>query len=409
MRTLSSMLILASAAMAANSVMALRQGGLLETSGHAAFKGTADAGHALPEICSYDALNVSSLAFCDRVGFGASLSLEEFKTDGASNIAASQLSLRSFNAFFPTRYFSLGLGYEQISPRSVKVSSDDREWNLYGGRSNMSLAVAIPFSTTGLALGTRAGLLTGSTREDLTIEQVKATPVQKWTRHSVDDYDGQQYALSLEFKQKQWAVFASAEYTSDWTAGRTTTLNQTINDSTLTTEYTAGTTSFPEVNTVSLKDELPASMTYALGFGFQVNELNALALDLDFGDQVRRTPNLLDPNGLDPAISRMEDEMPWRVSAGYTFGNSNKLYDSFYKKMALRTGLSLRSLGFEDAKEYKGSLGFGLPLGSRGSRMDVAVEGGLRNSSQYDNEQFVSLWVSLHGFGKWGQPSRRYR
>ena len=58
--------------------------------------------------------------------------------------------------------------------------------------------------------------------------------------------------------------------------------------------------------------------------------------------------------------------------------------------------------------EYAGALGYGMPLGKRGAKLDFALYTGVR---QYDepisgNETFWGLKIGFTGIGDWGESSR---
>lgn len=409
MKKFSSLLLLSQFAFASNSLLALKEGGLNDLVGHAAFKGMADAGHALPEICAYDAQNVAALGLCDKVGFGASLFMEDFKVDGGTALASNQLALGSFSAFFPTRYFALGLGYDQKSPRYFKVATDSLEWNLYGGKSSAHLGLAIPFGATGFSLGFKGAMLTGSTREDLTWLKTSTAPNQKIKRHMVDDYSGAEYATGMQFQNNHLGLYGQFSYLSPVDIGRTSTLTQLNVDTSKTIEGSVGTSSYPDLNLVQKSAQMDANWNLAGGTSVKLGDLNRISLDGHFAPAQGSMSELLDPNGQESQLAQGENDPAWGLSLGYGFGNSPRAFDSWIKKASLRTGIAYRSLGYLDAKEYKLSLGFGMPLGNRGSRLDLATELGQRQASGYQYEQFAAVWVSLHGFGNWGKPSRRYR
>jgi hypothetical protein len=58
-----------------------------------------------------------------------------------------------------------------------------------------------------------------------------------------------------------------------------------------------------------------------------------------------------------------------------------------------------------------GSLGLGLPLGRRGSQIDLALKVGHREADgiDYFQEDFIKLSATLTGVGTWGTPARRRR
>jgi long-chain fatty acid transport protein len=94
---------------------------------------------------------------------------------------------------------------------------------------------------------------------------------------------------------------------------------------------------------------------------------------------------------------------------GYEYSGTGGQYDSYYKKLKLRGGTGYERLYVREVDVYKLAIGAGVPLGTRGSLLDVAVEYGHRGDKQVHaiQEDYVKLSIGLTGMGVWGRSSRR--
>lgn len=67
-----------------------------------------------------------------------------------------------------------------------------------------------------------------------------------------------------------------------------------------------------------------------------------------------------------------------------------------------------RNYYIADVKEYGASLGAGFPLGRRNTKVDIALQGGMRKSDNETiwDETFVGVSVGLTGVGNWGNKPK---
>jgi hypothetical protein len=86
---------------------------------------------------------------------------------------------------------------------------------------------------------------------------------------------------------------------------------------------------------------------------------------------------------------------------GFEKAGSDKYYDSFLKKMTYRIGLSWHNLYIGEVNEYSGALGLGIPLGKRGSHLDLSLYGGTRADASEQSENFWGVRLSFAGIGNW--------
>lgn len=97
-------------------------------------------------------------------------------------------------------------------------------------------------------------------------------------------------------------------------------------------------------------------------------------------------------------------------SLEYELEGSGLYYDSFMKRNSYRLGAWHKDWYLAEVSELGATVGMGLPLGRRGTRLDVSVQGGLRSddASPAWDESFWGVQFGLTGVGTWGQKSRRY-
>lgn len=101
----------------------------------------------------------------------------------------------------------------------------------------------------------------------------------------------------------------------------------------------------------------------------------------------------------------------FRTGLGYEFVGRGGPYEPYLRKLAYRGGLGYERMYLEETNLYFLTMGTGLPLGRRGSWLDLAIKYGHRSAAKNNlwSEDYVKLSVSLTGVGNWGQPVRKRR
>jgi long-chain fatty acid transport protein len=101
-------------------------------------------------------------------------------------------------------------------------------------------------------------------------------------------------------------------------------------------------------------------------------------------------------------------ERSYQMGLGYEYQGRGGQYDSYFTRMAYRTGAGYERLYVLDVNVLKLTAGLGFPLGKRGSSMDLALELGRRGSLEdlKVREDYFRVYISLMGAGIWGSPSR---
>jgi hypothetical protein len=359
--------------------------GVPRIAGDASTKGMADAGHSNPEICAGDLLNPASAARCGKVGFGASFSVSETRFENAGGqMANSAVSLQQVRAILPMPWLTLGFDFAQQASRDLSVETASTEWEMAGGISTISPSIALTIpGLSNWSLGGALQIYSGTTRE---VATWTTEEIQKTILTSTDMAEGYGSTGSLAYKNRNWGGYVGGSLASKIDLKRSQTLQ---------TFYSQG----------------------YVDIGNNVFSNSSPLITVDPEDGWIESPG----DALRKQDLMLEGSAPWMFAAGYSLGGSEKPYDAFWKRMNLRGGASVRQTGLDDLLESKVGLGAGLPLGRRGSRMDLGLELGRRGAIDGEiagsagtipsgaTEDFVNLWVSFHGFGNWGQPSRRYR
>jgi long-chain fatty acid transport protein len=88
----------------------------------------------------------------------------------------------------------------------------------------------------------------------------------------------------------------------------------------------------------------------------------------------------------------------------YQLEGSGLHYDGFFKRHTFRVGGWYKALYLKDANEFGGTLGTGLYLGRRGTKIDIDLLGGARSAQE--DEAFFGVELTLTGVGNWGESSR---
>jgi long-chain fatty acid transport protein len=144
----------------------------------------------------------------------------------------------------------------------------------------------------------------------------------------------------------------------------------------------------------AIKKTYDFPVTFGLGVSYRFSRKNTMVLDASITEW--------DKN-IDKAVERS-----YKAGIGYEFKGLGVQYDPYYKKIAYRTGIGYEKMYLWDANIYSFTAGLGLPLGKRGSTMDIAMELGRRGSLELQKvrENYLRIYISLIGAGIWGRPSR---
>ena len=146
--------------------------------------------------------------------------------------------------------------------------------------------------------------------------------------------------------------------------------------------------------------KVPAQL--ATGMNFRFMKRNNVMLDLSVRGWDEDIENMGGSFNMDPVTETQKDML---VGLGFQRDGSPLFYDPYLSRVTYRLGGWYKTWYVKDVYEWGGSLGAGLPLGRKGTTLDLAFQGGKRfadNSRDWD-EVFFGIRIGLMGVGSWGQ------
>jgi hypothetical protein len=342
--------------------------------------------------------NPSRMAFQDKHSFSATLetSLEYLHDDNTGN-RRSDAYLPGLTLAFPMRsYGALGFWYWQTAHRNfnfepeVSLLGITQSYRAEGGLFELGAAYSlapIPQFAVGIdirkILGQERFIQTATFDKNISgLEQS-----QQFDRINADSLtgdtlqrslDGIRGGLSATLRQKYWNLalaIQSGTHVDTKTTRRITNMSTGIR------------------NTSELY--LPWSGTLALAL--KPKPGHTVTLDGTYSDW-----DQAQGKGLNPGLG---------LNGGYEMQGLGGGYDSYWKRMAWRTGAGYESLYIESSWQTFATVGLGLPLGSHGHVVDISLLGGHRElgGTSFLAEDYLKMTVTIQGIGNWGQPARRRR
>ncbi len=405
--------------------VALGQAGMLETGPLTSEKPVLDAkrkgmgysGRALTDQGSYFYDNPAALSFNEKTSFSATVEMESSRLDLDGNIHSDGgFALPIFSLAMPLLGDGgIGFAYVQTRQNDLQLSAD--QTSLYkqtGGVSEAVLSGSWSYLKT-FSLGASYRLLTGSEKRTI---YYPLAPTEVGNFINADKYllarneesivsSGWNSAFSFHWEERLWSAFVALQpgytlkrkvdsqllvaYDVDWAVG--------IRDR---TEL-----SFYELDKELIKIEQKVPAKWQFGMRYSLSAIQVFTFDGSFADASDDSYRVKSWSAYQQGKSVHRTE--FGAGLGYQLGASLKPFASFFERSAIRVGFDYQRAGQVDLEQYRGTFGVGIPLGSRGARVDISTEYGARIHSQGWSEQFVGLNFSLTGLGNWGEPSRRYR
>ena len=380
----------------------------------APFLGRGNAGHAK----TGDGLslwNPAILAFEEKVSFVADISYETVAaSNGDVSYSTTSFDIPSLMLSFPLgRFGAIAVGVVQEYSSNLRVEvSDSSTSNLakleYQGslfELTPTYALRLPFFRR-ISLGFTGHFVMGGNSRELTLGADNSAVAEDdaWATNNselTDNVDG-----TWEIKNHPAYYTGSAEY-----KGRDvsyylsyTTAYVLANDLEYNFEFSQLDTLVP----TKITREIDVPATFATGVNYQFLKRHNVMFDFMFRGWDKKIPNL--GGGWNLADST-ETQTEFLAAIGYQRDGSSVIYDKFWEKITYRLGAWTRNWYISDVTEYGGALGVGIPLGRRGTQLDIAVQGGLRESENdsFWDEKFVGITLGLTGVGSWGVTPRNYR
>ena len=97
------------------------------------------------------------------------------------------------------------------------------------------------------------------------------------------------------------------------------------------------------------------------------------------------------------------------AAIGYERSGSTDYFKNYVQRMDFRLGAWYRNYYISDVTEYGVGIGSGFPLGRRSTKVDIAIQGGVRKSEESSiwDEKFVGIAIGLTGVGNWGNKPKK--
>ncbi len=390
------------------SVLGLEALGFEDMSGaSASLAATGYAGNAKIEE-GVSMLNPARLGFNKSVSFSANLEyqLTSISTK-KSSFSTNSISIPSFYLAFPMGNlgaFSMGLWqrYTSILKYDLKdsVAGNDLKIEYQGSifEFTPSYALKLPFWYR-LSVGGTAHIVMGNNQRSMELgannsllneSDVWATNNASITDIAKGSWDilnhPAYYTLSMQYRGKRSNMFFS------YTNGHTL-----INDLEYRFQESELDTLIP--SKTSRKIEVP--VTVATGISHRFLKEHHLLLDFMWRPWSKSIPTLAGGYALHDSVKVQEEYL---LSLGYKKEGSGVFYESYLSRMSYSAGVWHKKHYLRGVKELGASLGLGLPLGRRGTVIDLAFQGGKRSSSSkyHASEAFVGFKLGLMGLSSWG-------
>lgn len=361
----------------------------------------------------YVMINPSNLAFEERVSFAVTGDYEVTQADAGKTYTNSTLNIPSFYLSFPIGDFgALALGISQHYSSNLDVESKDsvraEHAHLeYAGsvfEFVPTYAIRLPFYRY-ISLGASMHIVAGSNERSLTLgpDNRKIDKNDAWATNKSEVTD---------IVKGDWETESVGYYTlSAMYRGRLASMFFSV-----TTPYTLVNNvsydlRFSQTDTLERYDDkrkIKVPLTLATGIDYRLAQIHHVMLDFSIRGWDEDVENI---SGSWNIPEKTETQTEFMASIGYQRDGSKLFYDKYLKRMQYRAGAWYRNWYIRDVYEIGGSLGLGFPLGARGTMIDIAFLGGMRDkgSSSEWFENFFGIRATLMGVGSWGNKKPNYR
>lgn len=383
-------------------------GGMTNTAGRG-FAGGAKTGDAE----GLSVVNPARVAFDTKVVFNLNflIDLTAIEKDDYA-YSSNNIGLPSFNFSFPMgAYGALGLSlwqhYSSNMDEDVKdtASNMDAQVKYQGSIYELvpTYAVRLPFFRM-LSLGGSAHFVIGSVERSLSFGPDNSAVDKKdsWATNSskVTDYVSGNweiknhpayYSVALQYRGRQSSYFFS--FTTPYVLQNDLAYNLRFSelDTLVPTRYTR---------------EIKVPALFATGVNYRLYKRHNVMMDLQWRAWEDDVENIAGSWDM-PSVTKTQND--FMVSVGYQRDGSSLFYDPYLERTTFRIGGWMKSWYVKDVYEYGGSLGAGLPMGKKGTTIDLALQGGKRTTGGDGNweELFFGIRIGLMGVGTWGQSRGR--
>jgi long-chain fatty acid transport protein len=357
--------------------------------------------------------NPASLAFEESTSFNATMVFEEnMASHRDDSYASSTLEIPSLSFVFAmydfgTLALSLSEKYTSNLDEEVSDSSATNLANIqYKGsvyELTPSYAVRLPFLRR-FSLGFSAHFVMGSVSRSLTLggDNSAVAKSDAWATNNseiTESADGSweiknhpaYYTGALHYKGRRASYYFS--YTTAYT------LKNEI-------EYNL---KFSETDTLvptKLSREIEVPPTLATGFAYRFKKKHNIMLDFMLRGWNADICNIGESWNLEDST---DTQTEFLAALGYERSGSTDYFKKYVQRMDFRLGIWYRNYYISDVTEFGAGIGSGFPLGRRSTKLDVAIQAGVRksdNDSIWD-EKFVGIAIGLTGVGNWGNKPKK--
>lgn len=356
--------------------------------------------------------NPASLAFEENTSFNATLSFEaNVASDDDVSYASTTLEIPSISFVFALHDFgtlalSLSEKYSSNLDEEVEDSTKTSLANIrYKGNIyeiTPSYAVRLPFFRR-VSLGFSAHFLMGSVSRKLVLgadnSQVPASDA--WATNSAElteiaegsweiENHPAYYTGALHYRGRRASYYLS--YTTPYTLKNKLEFNL---------EFSQTDTLAP----TKLRRKIDVPPTLATGFAFRFKKRHNVMLDFMLRGWDADMANIAGSWNLEDSTSTQTEFL---AALGYERSGSTDYFKNYAQKMDFRVGTWYRNYYISEVREFGVAIGTGFPLGRRQTKLDVAIQGGLRSSDEDSiwDEKFIGISIGLTGVGNWGNKPK---
>lgn len=383
-------------------------GGMANAAGRG-FAGGAKTGDAE----GLSVVNPARVAFDTKVVFNLNFLLDITAAEkGDYTYSSRNIGLPSFNFSFPMgAYGAIGLSlwqhYSSNMDEDVKdtASNMDAQVKYQGSIYELvpTYAVRLPFFRM-LSLGGSAHFVIGSAERSLVFGPDNSAVEKKdaWATNNskVTDYVSGNweiknhpayYSVALQYRGRQSSYFFS--FTTPYVLQNDLAYNLRFSevDTLVPTRYTR---------------EVKVPALFATGVNYRLYKRHNVMMDLQWRAWEDDIENIAGSWDM-PSVTKTQND--FMISIGYQRDGSTLFYDPYLERTTFRLGGWMKSWYVKDVYEYGGSIGAGLPMGKKGTTIDLALQGGKRTTGGDGNweELFFGIRIGLMGVGTWGQSRGR--
>jgi hypothetical protein len=364
------------------------------------------AGTAFVTEGAFSQINPARIFFLEKAAFEGSLLWDGSEADlGTAKNSSQYFGFSHLSFAFPMGQFgALGLGFWQKERQHFQFVTENSSYSVDGGAFEVTPTYSWGYDRFAIGFGWHQVLGASEVNKNYKVNDVSRLNVLNKISSS-----GGYPLLSAQWHGRGFdvAAYFGLEYEVN---KRISTSPEILTealtaDSIITSSVRRSTWEVPDTNVTETNP-----WVMGLASTYQVSGAHWFALDASFSPE-KKSAYLRDL-AMD-GLARMDLNSAYQVGLGYTWMGSQRVYDSYLRKIDLRTGASVGQLNVAETQFYQASVGAGFPLGHRGSQIDFSCEIGYRDpqiqKELFHEETYARIQFTLKGLGSWGEPSRRYR